>query len=124
MMMEQKYPDQKTETEIMRREMLATTNGEKIDEEFIARLANWVISIRNAFLEEAIDEMISTRRSAAIIRTHAKFFDAKRSIELCINRFDETTKEAFLTIWDKLEKPEETPEETIKEVLDSDQEAA
>lgn len=113
MMMEQKFPNQKTEIEIMKNEMLAATNGQRVDMEFIERLANWVISIRESFLQEAIDEMISTRRSAAIIRTHAKFFDAKRSIELCINRFDDTTKEAFQTIWDKLEaapKVEAEPE--------------
>lgn len=114
MMMEQKFPNQKTEIEIMKNEMLEATNGQRVDMEFIERLANWVIAIRESFLQEAIDEMISTRRSAAIIRTHSKFFDAKRSIELCINRFDDTTKEAFQTIWDKLEvvpKAEETDAE-------------
>lgn len=109
MMMEQKFPDQKTEIEIMKREMLDATKGERVDMKFIERLANWVISIRESYLQEAIDEMISTRRSAAIIRTHSKFFDAQRSIELCTNRFDETTREAFLTIWEKLEQV--TPEE-------------
>jgi len=64
----------------------------------------WAEVIRKTFIENAIDELISTRRLVHIIRTYTMFGDRMRSIRLCINRFDEETKTAFLDLYTKVDE--------------------
>ena len=45
---------------------------------------------------------ITTRRGVHIINTYCMFTNAKNAIELCTNRFEDTTKQAFMILWDKL----------------------
>ena len=47
--------------------------------------------------------MISTRRLVHIIRAYAIFNKRMKSIEVCVNRFDEETKTSFIELYDKLD---------------------
>ena len=47
--------------------------------------------------------MISTRRLVHIIRAYAIFGKRMKSIEVCVNRFDDETKTSFIELYDKLD---------------------
>ena len=92
---EQEYPNSKTETNIL--------NKLCSDKEFCARLSDWADIIRKTFYDGGIDEVISTRRLVHIIQAYSIFQDKVKSIELCLNRFDDETKQAFLDLYDKVD---------------------
>lgn len=98
---EQEYPDVKTE-----RKILAPLIS---DQEFIDNLVKWADVVRQSFDQGAIDEIISTRRLVHIAKAFQIFGDRKKAIELCVNRFDTDTKNAFVDLYTKVdEKVDET----------------
>ena len=102
---EQHFPSDAVEKKILR------SHG--LDEDFITHLVAWSAVIRKTFMEGAIDELISTRRLVHIAKTYALFSDRMRAIELCINRFDEETKMAFLELYAKVD-PTVVPETPVE----------
>ena len=54
-------------------------------------------------IDDGVDEIISTRRLCHIAQTFSIFGNRMKSIELCIARFDEDTKEAFLDLYTKVD---------------------
>tara|TARA_B100000902_G_scaffold342835_1_gene347143 strand:+ start:1129 stop:2223 length:1095 start_codon:yes stop_codon:yes gene_type:complete len=105
---EQEYPTPATETKILLR--VAASLG-KHDEEFCTNLANWADIIRKTFKDGGIDEVISTRRLVHIIRAYAIWSDRMKSIKVCVNRFDEETKQSFIELYDKIDADVNTEEE-------------
>ena len=77
------------------------------DDDFANKLVTWAEVIRKTYLEDAIDELISTRRLVHIVKAFSMFKNRQKAIELCINRFDEDTKNAFLDLYKKMEEPKE-----------------
>ena len=78
------------------------------DAEFCELLVTWADIIRKTFQEGGIDEIISTRRLLHIVKAFAMFRKNRiKAIELCINRFDDETKSAFMDLYNKVDKPEE-----------------
>ncbi len=73
------------------------------DTDFIARLVDWGDIIRKTFYDGGIDEIISTRRLVHIVRAFSIFNDKMKSIQVCVNRFDDETKQAFLELYDKVD---------------------
>jgi hypothetical protein len=49
-----------------------------------------------------------------IAKTYGVFGDRIKSIELCLNRFDEDTKMSFLDLYNKLDADINKPEETVQ----------
>ena len=47
--------------------------------------------------------MISTRRLVHIIRAFAIWNDRMKAIKVCVNRFDEETKQSFIDLYDKID---------------------
>ena len=88
------------ETKILLR--VAASLG-KHDEEFCTNLANWGDIIRRTFREGGVDEVISTRRLVHIMRAYAIWGDRMKAIKVCVNRFDDETKQAFLELYDKVD---------------------
>ena len=109
---EQEYPTPATETKILLR--VAASVG-KHDEEFCTNLANWADIIRKTFKDGGIDEVISTRRLVHIIRAYAIWGDRMKAIKVCVNRFDEETKQSFVELYDKIDADVNTEEETNEE---------
>ena len=105
---EQEYPTVATETKIL--EKAAGSLG-VLDKEFCENLANWADIIRRTFKDGGIDEVISTRRLVHVIRAFAIWQDRMKAIKLCINRFDDETKQSFLDLYDKIDADVETTEE-------------
>jgi len=81
------------------------------DTDFIARLVDWGDIIRKTFYDGGIDEIISTRRLVHIVRAYSIFNDKMKSIQVCVNRFDDDTKQAFLELYDKVDADVELPKE-------------
>ena len=73
------------------------------DTDFIARLVDWGDIIRKTFYDGGIEEIISTRRLVHIVRAYSIFNDKMKSIQVCVNRFDDETKQAFLELYDKVD---------------------
>ena len=97
---DQKFPSATIEKKILKKHM------EKFDiqdDEFVDRLVTWGDIIRKTFFDDGVDEVISTRRLCHIVQTFSIFTDRMKAIDLCISRFDEDTKEAFLDLYTKVD---------------------
>ena len=105
---EQEYPTVSVETNILVR--IAASVG-KHDEDFCKNLANWADIIRRTFADGGIDEVISTRRLVHIMRAYAIWNDRMKAIKVCVNRFDDETKQSFIELYDKIDADVQTEEE-------------
>lgn len=106
---EQEYPSAVTERKIIINNM---EHFKCLDEEFADKLVSWAEIIRKTYVEGAIDEIISTRRLVHIVKAYGVFNDQEKAINLCINRFDSDTKNAFMDLYKKMHDPapaEEAP---------------
>jgi hypothetical protein len=92
---EQEYPSASVETKILKPLMN--------DDEFAENLIKWADVIRKTFAEGGVDEIISTRRLVHIAHAYAIFGDRTKAIKMCVNRFDEETKNAFLDLYTKVD---------------------
>lgn len=97
---EQRWPTIATEKKIVANHFVKF--GMEVDDNLVSKLLDWSDAIRKTYDDGGIDEVISTRRLCFIAQTYAIFGDIRKSIELCINRFSQETKEAFLEIFDAL----------------------
>ena len=97
---EQDYPAPSVETKILGR--VASTLG-VTDSDFCKRLVDWGDIIRKTFYDGGIEEIISTRRLIHILRAYSIFGDKMKSIGVCVNRFDDETKQSFIELYDKVD---------------------
>jgi hypothetical protein len=97
---EQAYPALSVEQKIL--EKISTDLGVS-DSDFCKRLVDWADNIRKTFYDGGLDEIISTRRLVHIIRAYSIFNNRGKAIQVCINRFDDVTKQAFLELYDKVD---------------------
>ena len=97
---EQEYPSVNIENKILGR--VASTLG-VTDVDFCRRLVDWADIIRKTFYDGGVDELISTRRLVHIIRAYAIFGKKEKAIAVCVNRFDDETKQSFLELYDKVD---------------------
>jgi hypothetical protein len=73
------------------------------DTDFCKRLVDWADIIRKTFYDGGIEEIISTRRLVHIVRAYAIFKNKAKAIQVCVNRFDDETKQSFLELYDKVD---------------------
>jgi len=107
---EQSYPAPATEQKIL--EGIALDLGVE-DRDFCKRLVDWADIIRKTFYDGGIEEIISTRRLVHIIRAYSIFQDKAKAIQVCVNRFDDETKQAFLELYDKVDADFQMPTEQV-----------
>ena len=98
--MEQPYPSTGTEKRIIVKHM---EKFNKKDAEFAELLTVWSETIRKTFEDGGVDDLVSTRRLCHIVKTYSIFGDRNKAIELCVNRFDQDTKEAFIDLYQKVD---------------------
>lgn len=103
---EQSYPSPSIEQKIL--ESVSKDLG-ITDNDFCKRLVDWSDIIRKTFYDGGIDEIISTRRLVHIIRAYSIFSNKGKAIQVCINRFDDETKQAFLELYDKIDSEFQMP---------------
>ena len=106
--LEQTFPTMQTEEKIVMKHM---QKFEAIDEEFAKLLVGWADAIRKTFYDEGIDEVISTRRLCHIVQTFSIFGKRDKAIALCVNRFDDDTKTAFIDLYEKVDATINAPSE-------------
>jgi hypothetical protein len=117
---EQSYPSPAIEQKIL--EGVSLDLGVE-DRDFCKRLCDWADVIRKTFYDGGIEEIISTRRLVHIIRAYSIFKDKAKAIQVCVNRFDDETKQSFLELYDKIDvdfvmPSEKTEPELTIELLD------
>ena len=115
--LEQTFPAIKTEEKIVMKHM---KKFETIDEEFATLLVGWADAIRKTFYDEGIDEVISTRRLCHIVQTFSIFNKREKAIALCVNRFDEDTKAAFIDLYEKVDATINNPEPEVEPEVEID----
>jgi len=74
------------------------------DDDFADKLVIWADIIRKTFYDDGVDEVISTRRLCHIVQTFSIFNKRDKAIDLCISRFDDDTKSAFLDLYTKVDE--------------------
>ena len=94
--MEQPYPTKATEKKIL-------VKAGCDDKDFADHLTKWSEIIRKSFYEGAVDEIVSTRRLVDIVNAWTIFGDKTKAIAMCLARFDDDTKEAFLSLYGKVD---------------------
>lgn len=114
---DQAFPSQSVEKKIVAKHM---EKFGKTDVEFAEKLVSWADIIRKTFYDDGVDEVISTRRLCHIVQTFSIFDNKMKAIELCIARFDDDTKAAFLDLYTKVDsgvtfETEETSTEETNE---------
>jgi MoxR-like ATPase len=104
---EQAYPTPSTEAKILSK--LCD------DDQFVTKLVDWADIIRKTFYDGGIEEIISTRRLVHIVNAYNIFEDKAKAIQVCVNRFDDETKQAFLELYDKVDADFQLPVEPVQE---------
>jgi len=97
---EQEYPANKTEQKIVATKL---KSAGKSDDKFASNLVTWADVIRKTFKDGGVDEIISTRRLVHIAEAYAIFKNKMKAIEVCTNRFDESTKTSFVDLYTKVD---------------------
>ena len=97
---EQSYPSAKIESAILKK---VSESLECYDADFVERLVSWGEIIRKTFYDGGVDEIISTRRLVHVIRAYSIFGKRMKAIEVCVNRFDDETKQSFLELYAKID---------------------
>lgn len=99
---EQDYPGKAFELRIIKNNMKKLSID---NEEFAAKLSDWADLIRRSYKEGAVEDVISTRRLVHIVQAYSMFQDETKSIELCLTRYGEDSRNAFLKTWEALQNP-------------------
>mgnify|MGYP003300353871 FL=1 len=107
---EQAYPSVNNEIKLLG--LHADRVGVK-DDEFVKKLVDWADIIRKTFYDGGIEELISTRRLVHILRAYSIFKNKAKAIQVCINRFDDETKQSFMELYDKVDADFEMPNEEV-----------
>lgn len=93
------------------------------NEDFAETIVKWADAIRRTFEDGGVDELITTRRLAHIVRAYSIFKDQKKAIQLCCNRFDDVTRAAFIDLFDKISTvPVQQPESVVQSSHDISEE--
>jgi len=98
---EQQYPSRVVERKILVNELTSIT-GEP-HELFANNLVDWADAIRKTFADGGSNETMSTRRLVHIIRAFAMFKDRMKAVKLCVARFDNETRDAFVDLYTKID---------------------
>ena len=108
---DQAYPAPAQEDRILK---LHANKFDVDDLGFIEKLIAWANVIRKTFEADGVDDVISTRRLCHIIKTHSIFDSRMKSINMCVNRFDDDTRQAFLDLYTKIDSDQLNEDGTPK----------
>ena len=97
---EQDYPTASVEEKILR--------NMGCDTIFAENLVKWAGVIRKTFFDGGVDEVITTRRLVHIAQAMEIFNDRLTAVNMCINRFDDDTKQSFLDLYTKVDAGEDS----------------
>ena len=107
--MEQPYPTKATEKKIL-------TKAGLTDGDFAEHLTSWSDMVRKGFYAGAVDDIISTRRLVDIVNAYAIFGDKDKAMKMCLARFDDDTREAFMSLYGKVDAEFNAEDEPVVQV--------
>ena len=123
----QEYPTTKMEAKILNKQFKMY---ELAEDDFVDKLVRWADVIRRSFKEGAVDEIVTTRRLIDITKSYSIFNDKLKAVAMCLERFDDETKESFTDLYTKIDAgvsmedlkvvDEEQNEVKIEEVTDEE----
>jgi MoxR-like ATPase len=96
----QEYPSIKMEARILNKYF---SLYELKEEDFVDKLTKWADVIRRSFKEGAVDEIVTTRRLIDITKSYSIFSDKLKAVAMCLERFDDETKESFTDLYTKID---------------------
>ena len=96
----QEYPSTAHECKILKKQFAI---NELKEDDFVEKLVKWADVIRKSFKEGAVDDIVTTRRLIDIVKTYSIFNDKMKSITLCLERFDDETRDAFADLYTKVD---------------------
>lgn len=98
--LEQEYPSRAQEKKMLAKRL--DVHNIK-DDDFVENLCKWAEIVRKSYYEDAVDEIITTRRLITVCEAFAIFGDKTKAIDMSLARFDADTKEAFLSLYGKID---------------------
>ena len=96
----QEYPSTKMETKILKKQF---AKYEIEEDEFVDKLVKWADVIRRSFKEGAVDDIVTTRRLIDVTKSYSIFNDKMKAVAMCLERFDDETKESFTDLYTKID---------------------
>jgi hypothetical protein len=63
----------------------------------------WGDIIRKTFEDGGVDEIVSTRRLVDILKSYSIFGKKEKAIKMAIERFDDETRESFMSLYEKID---------------------
>ncbi len=96
----QEYPSAAFEAKILKKQFQV---HDIVEDDFVDKLVKWADVIRQSYKEGAVDEIITTRRLIDITKSFAIFNDKMKSVMMCLERFDNETKESFSDLYTKVD---------------------
>jgi len=97
---EQEYASKATEKKILLKKM---AKFGKVDDVFAENLVRWAEIIRASYADQAIDEIITTRRLEGVCKAFAIFNDRMEAVKMCVARFDEATRTGMIDAYTKID---------------------
>ena len=110
----QEYPSTAYEAKILKKQFAIK---EMSEDDFVEKLVKWADVIRKSFKEGAVDEIITTRRLIDVVKTFSIFKDKMKSITLCLERFDDETRDSFADLYTKVDAGVSFDEEVKDEIV-------
>jgi MoxR-like ATPase len=96
----QEYPSVAHETKILKKQF---SLYDIIDNDFVDKLVKWADVIRKSFKEGAVEDIVTTRRLIDITKSFSIFNDKMKSITMCLERFDDETRDSFADLYTKID---------------------
>ncbi len=96
----QEYPTTSSEEKILKKQF---AKYELSEDDFVSKLVKWADVIRRSFKEGAVDDIVTTRRLIDITKTYSIFNNKMKSISLCLERFDDETRDSFADLYTKVD---------------------
>ncbi len=59
--------------------------------------------MRKTLADGRVNGVVYTRRLVHVIRAYSVLCDRVKAIKVCLNRFDDETKQSFLELYDKID---------------------
>lgn len=101
--MYQAYPSEAIEKKILQKAAEGFGLRSAEVDAFIPNLTMWGDIIRKTFEDGGVDDIISTRRLVDILKSYSIFNNKGKAIKMSIERFDDETKESFLSLYEKID---------------------
>ena len=96
----QEYPSVAHETKILKKQF---SLYDIVEDDFVDKLVKWADVIRKSFKEGAVEDIVTTRRLIDITKSFSIFKDKMKSVTMCLERFDDETRDSFADLYTKID---------------------